>query len=192
MHYTCGKQQDQAVDKADKEQAEDVDMPDKDQAEAVDKADKLHIEPSLSCKKGGWAGQKEFRQAVFLDAFPKLNFNISASAREAHIQPKTFYNWMKADPDFKAGIEALKETKIDIVEDELFKKCREGHIIAILFFLKCKAKHRGYVEQASKSEITILDKPEISKQQRDRIVSAGLKSMLDAPKYNRMLGIDTD
>ena len=173
------KDVDKALDKA-------LDKPDK--ADKADKADMLLIEPLSGSKKGGWAGQKAFRQSVFLDAFPKVNFNISAAAREAHIETKTFYNWMKADADFKESIEALKETKIDVVEDQLFKKCKEGHIIAILFFLKTQAQHRGYIETVQQN-VTVREATEFSQAQLDAMVRGQIQ---DRPKYERMLDLPTD
>ena len=53
----------------------------------------------------------------------------------------------------KAREDALEEFK-DVAESMLFTKIREGDKIAIIFFLKCMAKDRGYVER---SELTGKD-----------------------------------
>ena len=50
----------------------------------------------------------------------------------------------------KALTEALQDIEarnLDIAESELMKKIKDGNLTAIIFFLKCKGKSRGYVER---------------------------------------------
>ena len=41
----------------------------------------------------------------------------------------------------------IREGLLDVAEDELIKKLREGHMTAIIFYLKCIGKSRGYTEK---------------------------------------------
>ena len=50
----------------------------------------------------------------------------------------------------KVSSEITEDFK-DFAEFELFKKIKEGNLTATIFFLKCKAKDRGYIER---SEVT--------------------------------------
>ncbi len=46
--------------------------------------------------------------------------------------------------DVRADCEA---TLIDLAEGKLYSKINEGNMTAIIFYLKCKAKDRGYIER---------------------------------------------
>ena len=58
-----------------------------------------------------------------------------------------YYYWYNKDKAFKEAADNTVESQIDIVEASLFKQISEGNTTAIIFFLKTKAKHRGYVER---------------------------------------------
>jgi len=47
----------------------------------------------------------------------------------------------------KAAYEEANERTIDMVEGQLLTQIKRGNITAIIFFLKTKAKHRGYIER---------------------------------------------
>ncbi len=63
------------------------------------------------------------------------------------IDRKTYYNWIKTDILFKSQIDDILEDKIDFVESKLIEKIKENDLRAIIFYLKTKAKHRGYSEK---------------------------------------------
>lgn len=85
-------------------------------------------------------------QKKFLEAFEKSAGNISVSCRAIGISRNCFYEWKKDYPDFLEQFEDMEESLIDIVETKLMKNINEGKTTEIIFFLKTKAKHRGYVE----------------------------------------------
>ena len=41
----------------------------------------------------------------------------------------------------------IRESLLDVAEDELIKKLKQGHMTAIIFYLKCIGKARGYTEK---------------------------------------------
>ncbi len=53
---------------------------------------------------------------------------------------------MATDEEFNRAVEAVEEGRIDYAESKLFQAIANGESWAICFFMKCKAKHRGYVE----------------------------------------------
>ncbi len=80
---------------------------------------------------------------------------IASSACEAAQIPRsTYYHWLKEDPDFKAAVDDVQEFAIDFVEGKLYDKISTGDTIATIFYLKTRAKKRGYVER---TEITGAD-----------------------------------
>lgn len=72
---------------------------------------------------------------------------ISTACKSIDMPRSTFYNWMNADPEFKAAVEELQEYTLDVVESELHKQIKKGDTTAIIFYLKTKGKKRGYIER---------------------------------------------
>lgn len=85
---------------------------------------------------------------------------------------KTLYEWLDKDSDLKEAVEAQEEANIDFTESKLFSRIEgyehpDVHIsnyqgvvtetsltkhyppdpTSIIFFLKTRAKHRGYIER---------------------------------------------
>lgn len=94
------------------------------------------------------------KKNLIITTYYKAAGNISHLCKEAGIARATFYEWLKEDEKFKADIEEQKEALIDFVESKLFALIQKDDKSSIYFFLKCKAKDRGYVE---KQEFAPLD-----------------------------------
>jgi hypothetical protein len=96
-----------------------------------------------------------------LEALEVYHGNVTKACRAIGCSTQTFYNYKKKDKNFKAEVERINETTIDYVEDKLFElidgiKIQKGDNdiylrppdkSCIMFFLKCRAKHRGYIER---------------------------------------------
>ena len=54
---------------------------------------------------------------------------------------------MDKEESFRFVVEEIQESLIDDAESELQKLIKDGNTAAILFFLKTKAKARGYIER---------------------------------------------
>jgi hypothetical protein len=116
-------------------------------------------------------GQLDNRKKEVVEALQQCYGIVTDACRKANVPRSTFYHWLNEDIEFKAAVEDTQEQAIDFVEGKLFEKIngitigkyQEGEIItyeqppsdtAIIFYLKTKAKKRGYIER---SEITGAD-----------------------------------
>lgn len=83
----------------------------------------------------------------FLELLSKNAGNVSRACLAMKINRRTFYNWLEKEEAFKFVVEEIQESLIDNAESELQKLIKDGNTAAILFFLKTKAKNRGYIER---------------------------------------------
>lgn len=61
---------------------------------------------------------------------------IAEACRRSGVRSRdTFYSWLVKDKEFAERLEIAKRSRIEIVEDALFKKAKEGHPTAMIFFL---------------------------------------------------------
>lgn len=72
---------------------------------------------------------------------------ISTAALKAGISRQTHYRWIESDPDYANQVDEIKEAAIDSVESKLLDLIDEGNPTAIIFFLKTRARKRGYSEK---------------------------------------------
>lgn len=98
--------------------------------------------------------------------------NKTEVALALNVTRQALYNWIEKDSDLKETIKHQEEANIDFVESKLFEKIQGIETIktntngdevyyslppsdtAIIFFLKTRAKHRGYIER---QEIDLTD-----------------------------------
>ena len=79
-----------------------------------------------------------------------------ACKKAGNISRSTYYRYLKEDTEFAKAVEDIKEAQIDYVEGQLIKNISYGKETSIIFYLKSKAKDRGYAE---KLDITSGGKP---------------------------------
>lgn len=82
-----------------------------------------------------------------LDAYASKGCNVSATCSAVNISRTHFYRMRKKNKKFAQGLEDAEESLIDLIESKLIKMVDDGNITAIIFFLKSKAKDRGYTEK---------------------------------------------
>ena len=88
----------------------------------------------------------ELHKKLLLEALIKNNGLVGPSCQEVGLNPKTYYQYLKTDPEFKKSVQQINEAVIDWVESKLFEKIREGSEKSIMFFMRHKGRHRGYSE----------------------------------------------
>ena len=75
--------------------------------------------------------------------------NVSGACEELGISRTTFYNWKRDDKEFAQALVDSDPVEhfLDFVENKLIMLINEKNVAAVLFALKTKGKHRGYVEK---------------------------------------------
>ena len=93
--------------------------------------------------------ETKIKKKAAIEAFKKSFGNITMTCQAANTNRSTFYDWMRTDTVFKAAIENTEpeELFLDFCERALAGKIADKDITAIIFALKTKGKHRGYVER---------------------------------------------
>lgn len=120
--------------------------------------------PQVSIELVEFSGVTDSRKRTMLECLKK-NLGIVASAsKAANINRDTHYDWLKKDAVYAQAVESIQESAIDFAESKLFELMqgvtvqvpgRNGPVIyttppnvaACIFYLKTKAKKRGYVER---------------------------------------------
>ena len=90
---------------------------------------------------------KDKDKEKFLELLSKNAGNVSRACKAMNINRRTFYNWMEKEESFRFVVEEIQESLIDDAESQLQTLIGSGNTAAILFFLKTKAKARGYIER---------------------------------------------
>ena len=95
------------------------------------------------------------KKKLMIEAIRSQLGNISLACKQIGIRRNTHYDWLKEDPLYKEAYEEIDEYTLDFVENALMKQIDNGNITAIIFFLKCRAKKRGFIEiQEIKADLT--------------------------------------
>ena len=88
------------------------------------------------------------KQLKFLEVLEKNMGLVTPSCKKFNnLAKSTHYKWINEYEGYKERVEQIENANIDFAEGKLMEQMNEGNIAAILFFLKCKAKSRGYVER---------------------------------------------
>lgn len=95
---------------------------------------------------------------ALIEALKKSLGIVSEAVDIVGVNRTTYYKWLKEDQEFKTQVEQIDEYAIDFVESQLYKNIKEGKEASILFYLKTKAKKRGYIERTEIGMENIGDK----------------------------------
>ena len=103
---------------------------------------------------------------------------VTRAANDARIARSTHYEWMESDPEYKKAVDALEDVTLDFAEDCLFQQMRDGTPASTIFYLKYRARKRGYVER---KEITGADgEPLIKQVDPSKLSTEAIREILNA------------
>ena len=90
---------------------------------------------------------EKYKAQQMIDAIVKHKGILAAAARELKCSRTTVYTYIKKYPTIKHAYIEANETNKDFVEGKLMQSIDGGNVTAMIFFLKTKARDRGYVER---------------------------------------------
>jgi hypothetical protein len=84
---------------------------------------------------------------AMIEALEKSLGIVTSACKSVGINRSTHYDWLKTDDDYKAEVESIEDIAIDFAESQLHKQIKDGNPTSTIFYLKTKAKKRGYIER---------------------------------------------
>lgn len=125
-------------------------------------------------RKGAGTGSR-FIKAVgkdtAIDLIMKHGGIVARIAKTLHMKYDTIAAWKK-DPDLAAAFHAAAESTIDLAEDNLIKNIKSRDNTAIIFYLKCKGLHRGYIETQRNVNMTQNEYAQWKEEELDSRINA--------------------
>lgn len=88
-----------------------------------------------------------FTPEMLLQALPGTGGIRNAIAQKMGCSRTTVWEILKDNPELMDAVYHEEQTIADLAENKLFSEINAGNMTAIIFFLKTKAKDRGYVER---------------------------------------------
>jgi hypothetical protein len=82
-----------------------------------------------------------------LEALEKSLGIVSTACKEVGISRECHYNYLKTDKEYKKAVKDIDNVALDFAESALHQQIKKGNPLSTMFYLKCKAKKRGYIEQ---------------------------------------------
>ena len=89
----------------------------------------------------------DIKKRELLEALEKSLGIVTTACKNVNIHRDTYYEWLKKDKDFKKKVKELENVALDFAESQLHKQIAKGNPLSTMFYLKCKGKKRGYIEQ---------------------------------------------
>ncbi len=72
----------------------------------------------------------------------------TAAAELLGCDRSTITRYINRHPKLQAIDAEIADSTVDLTEDKLLQAIEQGNLTAIIFYLKTKGKHRGYVQKA--------------------------------------------
>lgn len=105
---------------------------------------------SKVAKRYRTAKDRAAAMADFIIAYEKSLGVLKTACEMTGMCRKTIWEWRKKYQEFDNACHECEEVALDFVESRMFKKIDKGDKgseALIIFYLKTKGKHRGYIEK---------------------------------------------
>ena len=98
------------------------------------------------------------KRKAMIKALTDSGYNVTKACEAVKIDRQTHYNWLDKFDNYKKECEAVEEGLLDKCEDALRVNIEKGNVVAQIFYLKTKGKHRGYFEKTEVDNKHKIDK----------------------------------
>ena len=106
--------------------------------------------------------QNSTLKRAMIEALEKSLGIVTTACKSVGIDRGSHYNWMKDDEQYKAEVESIEDIAIDFAESQLHKQIKDGIPTSTIFYLKTKAKKRGYIERTEVHQETTIKSLDIN------------------------------
>jgi pyruvate carboxylase len=126
------------------------------------------------------------KKRAFLHAFSRCG-NVSKSAKRAHVDRRTHYDWLESDPDYAAAYSKAAEEAADAIQDALTDMAFEGNVTAAIFLLK-GLKPKQFRDRVEQTNLIDVDPSTWTERQKDTLAEHMLRKVTDGdPERMRYL-----
>jgi hypothetical protein len=87
------------------------------------------------------------KKRALLQALEKTLGVVTAACEKSGVSRSAHYKWVAEDDEYRKAVESISDMAIDFAESKLYQLISGGDTSATIFYLKTKAKARGYVER---------------------------------------------
>ncbi|HPP40120.1 MAG TPA: hypothetical protein PK498_07490 [Candidatus Kapabacteria bacterium] len=92
---------------------------------------------------------KKYRTKTVINAIIKNNGLLTFAAKDLGCHWRTVKNYINTDPEIRDAYEDVMEKMCDIAENVVRADIVAGNVETAKWYLRYKAKHRGYVDNNS-------------------------------------------
>ncbi len=151
---------------------------------------------SASPKKKSAGRPPAHSEAAVAAALRDAQGFVSVAAAKLGCSADSVHDAIKRWPSLEAVLKECREAMIDTAEGKLQSLINDGNVAAIIFFLKCHAKGRGYVEKIDSvpnsvpDGIEVIDAGEMLRKLRGEVATGSVERIASSVP-GRVVAIDS-
>jgi len=115
--------------------------------------------------------KRELTAQKIIEALYASNGLMTLAAKKAGVGYRTVKRYVDEYPSVAQAVVESKEAMLDFAEGKLYQKIKAGDNVAILFYLKCQGRARGYIERTELSN-PAGESFRVEHSGRDKLISA--------------------
>lgn len=94
------------------------------------------------------ANREQYKTADIEKALRETKGLLTVAAKRVGCSYNTLKSYINKYKTLQSALHEINENRLDFTESKLLKKIDNDDLTAIIFYLKCKGKSRGYVEKS--------------------------------------------
>jgi hypothetical protein len=89
----------------------------------------------------------DIQKRAMIEALEKSLGIVTTACKSVGIARSTHYEWYAKDKEYRKAVKSIEDIALDFAESQLHKQIQKGNPLSTIFYLKCRGKKRGYIEQ---------------------------------------------